>query len=51
LSISVTFSADAENITLFEYHGSFQTNNETYDRFERWAFNPTIYLQSLIPRF
>ncbi|AED90880.1 unnamed protein product [Arabidopsis thaliana] len=28
--------ADAENITLFEYHGSFQTNNETYDRFERF---------------
>ncbi|XP_019097295.1 PREDICTED: sister chromatid cohesion 1 protein 1-like [Camelina sativa] len=34
--ISVSFSADAENITLFEYHGSFQTNNETYDRFERF---------------
>ncbi|KAL1197030.1 Sister chromatid cohesion 1 protein 1 [Cardamine amara subsp. amara] len=28
--------ADAENITLFEYHGSYQTNNETYDRFERF---------------
>ncbi|XP_010423466.1 PREDICTED: sister chromatid cohesion 1 protein 1 [Camelina sativa] len=30
------YQADAENITLFEYHGSFQTNNGTYDRFERF---------------
>ncbi|KAF8115186.1 hypothetical protein N665_0029s0032 [Sinapis alba] len=28
--------ADAENITLFEYHASYQTNTETYDRFERF---------------
>ncbi|VVB13335.1 unnamed protein product [Arabis nemorensis] len=28
--------ADADNITLFEYHGSYQTNTETYDRFERF---------------
>ncbi|CAH2074007.1 unnamed protein product [Thlaspi arvense] len=28
--------ANAENITLFEYHGSYQTNTETYDRFERF---------------
>ncbi|XP_033137768.1 sister chromatid cohesion 1 protein 1 isoform X1 [Brassica rapa] len=28
--------AAAENITLFEYHASYQTNTETYDRFERF---------------
>ncbi|CAA7031973.1 unnamed protein product [Microthlaspi erraticum] len=28
--------ADADNITLFEYHGSYQANTETYDRFERF---------------
>ncbi|XP_010543709.1 PREDICTED: sister chromatid cohesion 1 protein 1 isoform X2 [Tarenaya hassleriana] len=28
--------ADPENITLFECHGSYQANTDTYDRFERF---------------